>query len=186
MQVLLTHCFLYSEALNNLNDFISCLQRKENELMQDLHPDIAISLSETNSSCGDTPYFIREGDQILLSVAATRKISTLVRRANKHNQLPNVEGEDLGWMLKKLEKNVRMGWMSIQAENHSSQEQFHFRHMDDLDVPTLEHAINCTLSVFSILTSTKLDKKVGNNAWYRISSFDKTTQKKKYSNLRCL
>ncbi|KAI8576239.1 hypothetical protein K450DRAFT_274906 [Umbelopsis ramanniana AG] len=148
------------DALNYLNDFISFLQRKENELMQDLHPDIAISLSDTNSSFGDIAYFIREGDQLLLSVAATRKISTLVRRANKHNQLPNVEGEDLGWILKKLEKNVRIGWTSLQAENHSSQEQVHYRHMDDLDIPSLEHAINCTLSVFSILTSTKLDKKL--------------------------
>jgi len=163
MQEILTHCYLSLEALNNLNNFISGLQKKENELLQDLHPDITISASDTDSSFGDTSYFIREGDQILLSVAATRKISTLVRRANKHNQLPNVEGEDLGWMLKKLEKNVRIGWMSIQAEDHSSQEQFHFRHMDDLDIPILEHAINCALSVFNILTSAKLDKKVGSN-----------------------
>lgn len=66
-------------------------------------------------------------------------------------------------MLKKLEKNVRIGWMSVREQNHSSQGQSHLRYMDDLDIPSLEHAINCAISVFSILTSAKLDKKVGSD-----------------------
>jgi hypothetical protein len=134
--------------------------QEENDLLQDLHPDIAINVNDTNLSSWDHSFFIRDGDQILLSASATKRISTLVQRANKHRQLPNVEGEDLGWILKKLEKNVRKGWMSIPMDNQFSDVDFISRHLDELDVPTLEHGIECALSIFAILTSTRLDKKV--------------------------
>ncbi|KAH8548086.1 hypothetical protein BGW37DRAFT_523737 [Umbelopsis sp. PMI_123] len=147
-------------TLNNLREFIQHLMQEENDLLQDLHPDIAINVNDTNLSSRDHSFFIRDGDQILLSASATKRISTLVQRANKHSQLPNVEGENLGWILKKLEKNVRKGWMSIPMDNHFSNVDFISRHLDELDVPTLEHGIECALSIFAILTSTRLDKKL--------------------------
>jgi hypothetical protein len=104
--------------------------------------------------------FELESDQLLFSKKATKRISALVRKANKFNQLPKVEGEDLSWVLKKLVKNVRKGWMAIPVQYHSSQGSFVPHGVEDINMHSLEHGVDGTLTIFNILTSTKLDKKV--------------------------
>lgn len=104
--------------------------------------------------------FACAGDAILLSRPATKRTLALIRKANKYGQLPNVEGEDLSWLLKKMERSVRNGCMAVPMQYHSSQGEFVGGRLEDLDTTALEHGIDSTLTIFSILTSTKLDKKV--------------------------
>jgi hypothetical protein len=146
--------------LAKLREFITSLIQTENEFTQEKQADMKDVHNILKRLSGDTSMFGLESDQLLFSKKATKRISALVRKANKFNQLPKVEGEDLSWVLKKLEKNVRKGWMAIPVQYHSSQGNFVPHDVEDINIRSLEHGVDGTLTIFNILTSTKLDKKV--------------------------
>lgn len=149
------------EVLSNLRHFIQALVHLENELklptniQTNREEELNVELSNT-----DKGLLILENQQLLLSPAATRRIANLVRKANKYNQLQNVDDEELSWVLKKLEKNVRKGWIEMQDERRSSQEHYGIQQLGGLDMLNIDRGAEGALTIFSILTSTQLDKKV--------------------------
>jgi hypothetical protein len=147
-------------ALSNLRKFIQALMQQENELLQTTDIEMKQDASAGNLSHGDKELFIHENNQLLLSPTTTRRIAALVRKANKYNQLQNVHDEELSWVLKKLEKDVRKGLIDIQSERGNSQDYHGTQQPQDLNMLSIDRGADGAFTIFTILTSTQLDKKV--------------------------
>ncbi|KAG2174425.1 hypothetical protein INT43_004448 [Umbelopsis isabellina] len=148
-------------VLSNLRHFIQALLHLENQMLlpTNMETDRGVGLN-VGLSDADKGLFIVENQQLLLSPTTTRRIAALVRKANKYNQLKNVDDEELSWVLKKLEQNVRKGLLEIQDERRSSQESYGTPQLGGLDMLNIDRGADGAFTIFSILISTQLDKKL--------------------------